>query len=116
MNAGGVTVSYFEWIKNLSHIRFGRLERRFDEIKGLQIIETLETMIGKRVPEDHRSALMEGARELDLVRSGLDDTMRTAYQEIHEILHMREEISDFRTAAFVITIEKIANSYIEIGI
>ncbi len=116
VNAGGVTVSYFEWIKNLSHIRFGRLERRFDELKGQQIIDVLETMFNKRVPEQKQRALVAGAREVDLVRSGLDETMRTAYQEIREVLHARKEIPDFRTAAYVVAIEKIARSYIEMGI
>ena len=116
INAGGVTVSYFEWIKNLSHIRFGRLERRFDEIKGKQIIDVLETMLNKHVPELKRKALMTGAGELDLVRSGLDETMRTAYQEMHEVLHSRNNIPDFRTAAYALAIKKIARSYIEMGI
>jgi glutamate dehydrogenase (NAD(P)+) len=116
VNAGGVTVSYFEWIKNLSHIRFGRLERRFDELKGQQIIDVLETMFNKQVPEQKQRALVTGAREVDLVRSGLDETMRTAYQEIREVLHSRKEVPDFRTAAYVVAIEKIAQSYIEMGI
>ncbi len=116
MNAGGVTVSYFEWIKNLSHIRFGRLERRFDELKGQQIIDVLETTFNKRVPEQKKKDLIAGAREADPVRSGLDETMRIAYQEIREVLHSRKEVPDFRTAAYVVAIEKIARSYIEMGI
>jgi len=116
INAGGVTVSYFEWIKNLSHIRFGRLERRFDEFKGQQLIDVLETTFNKRVPEQQQKDLVAGAREVDLVRSGLDETMRTAYQEIREVLHSRKDIPDFRTAAYTVAIEKIARSYIEMGI
>lgn len=116
VNAGGVTVSYFEWIKNLSHIRFGRLERRFDELKGQKIVEVLETMFDKKIPPDMREELLMAAKEIDLVRSGLDETMRTAFQEMREIKESRKEISDFRTSAFVVAIQKIAKSYIEMGI
>lgn len=115
-NAGGVTVSYFEWIKNLSHIRFGRLERRLDEMRGAQIIEAIESTVGNQVPQNLREKLTRGANELDLVRSGLDDTMRLAYNEIREIFHSRDEVPDLRTAAYMLAIEKIARSYREMGI
>lgn len=116
VNAGGVTVSYFEWIKNLSHIRFGRLERRFDELKGAQIVDLLESVFDRRVPEEKRAALAAGAQELDLVRSGLDDTMRSGYQEIREVLYSDKKILDFRTAAYIVAIDKVARSYLEMGI
>ena len=90
-NAGGVTVSYFEWIKNLSHIRFGRLERRLDEMRGEQVIQAIETTVGGPVAQELKSRLIRGADELDLVRSGLDDTMRLAYNQIREILLSRPE-------------------------
>src|SRR5690606_30639054 len=109
-NAGGVTVSYFEWIKNLSHIRFGRLERRLDEIKGAQVIEAIETTVVVPVPPELKAALTRGANEVDLVRSGVDDTMRTAYNQIREIYLTRSDIPDLRTAAYVLAIEKVARS------
>lgn len=114
-NAGGVTVSYFEWIKNLSHIRFGRLERRLDEMRGRQVIEAIEATVGKKVPEHLVPKLTTGADELDLVRSGLDDTMRLAYNEIREIFLSRKDVPDLRTAAYVLAVEKIARSYQEMG-
>lgn len=116
LNAGGVTVSYFEWIKNLSHIRFGRLDRRHEANRGQQIIEAIEEMVGKPVPEHLRSKLTYGSDELDLVRSGLEDTMRVSYQKISEITNSRDNVPDLRTAAFVIAIEKIARSYLEMGL
>ncbi len=116
LNAGGVTVSYFEWIKNLSHIRFGRLQRRLDEMRGEQIIETIEAVTNKPVPQIHRARLVRGADELDLVRSGLDDTMRNAYREIREVMLARPQVTDLRRAAFVVAIEKIALSYQEMGV
>ncbi len=116
LNAGGVTVSYFEWIKNLSHIRFGRLDRRHEEMRGRQIIETIETMVGRKVPDHLRSQLTQGADEFDLVRSGLDDTMRQAYNEIREIFLRRDNVPDLRTAAYVVAIEKIARAYQELGL
>ncbi|MCS5594867.1 MAG: hypothetical protein NZ730_10035, partial [Porticoccaceae bacterium] len=116
LNAGGVTVSYFEWIKNISHIRFGRLDRRLDEMRGVKIIELIEAMADKPVPEDLRVSLSYGADELDLVRSGLDDTMRQAYNQIRGIFLERDNVPDLRTAAYVLAIEKIAASYIEMGV
>jgi len=116
LNAGGVTVSYFEWIKNISHIRFGRLDRRLDEMRGVKIIELIEAMADKPVPEDLRVSLSYGADELDLVRSGLDDTMRQAYNQIRGIFLERDNVPDLRTAAYILAIEKIAASYIEMGV
>jgi glutamate dehydrogenase (NAD(P)+) len=116
VNAGGVTVSYFEWIKNLSHIRFGRMERRLDEYRGNAIIHALEVMTGQTVPDDIRAELSTGADELALVRSGLDDTMRLAYQEISQTLHRSNRITDFRTAAFVVSLRKVVRTYMEMGV
>ncbi|MBO8141804.1 MAG: Glu/Leu/Phe/Val dehydrogenase [Firmicutes bacterium] len=115
-NAGGVTVSYFEWIKNLSHIRFGRLDRRFEELRGEQVTNALETVTGRTVPESVRRSLARAADELDLVRSGLDDTMRVAYQEIKEVMERHPDVDDMRTAAYMLGIDKIARSYIERGV
>ena len=115
-NAGGVTVSYFEWIKNLSQIRFGRLGRRLHEMRGREIANTLEAMTEKEVPDRIRKRLMRSFDELDLVRSGLDDNMCDAYNEIREILNARPNVQDLRTAAFALAIEKIAKSYLESGL
>jgi glutamate dehydrogenase (NAD(P)+) len=116
VNAGGVTVSYFEWIRNLAHIRFGRMERRYDEMRGQHMAQALESMTGSKLPEFVRDELVRGADELDLVRSGLDDTMRLSYQEISKELHSNDKITDFRTAAYAIAIKKIARSYLDIGV
>ena len=116
VNAGGVTVSYFEWIRNLSHIRFGRMERRFDEMRGKNLISAMESLTDQTVPESMRNEIVRGADELDLVRSGLDDTMRNAYQELSETLHNNDKVEDFRTAAYVVAIDKISRSYFDIGV
>lgn len=116
LNAGGVVASYFEWVRNLSHIRFGRMERRLDAIRGEHIVNALEEATGKKVPDWISSELISGADELDLVRSGLDDTMRLAYQQIREVKASREGVDDYRTAAYLIAVEKIARSYIDSGI
>jgi glutamate dehydrogenase (NAD(P)+) len=115
VNAGGVTVSYFEWIKNLSHIRFGRMERRLDEFRGERIVQALEDMTGKTVPQGLRNDITKGADEITLVRSGLDDTMRLAYQEVREAAR-EKGISDFRTASYVVALQKIARTRIEMGV
>lgn len=115
LNAGGVVVSYFEWIKNITHIRFGRMEKRYDEDKGRLIVDAIESATGKPVPTVIRNNLTKGANELDLVRSGLDDTMRVAYQEIHKKMKDINEPYNMRTAAFVVAIEKIARTHMEMG-
>ena len=116
VNAGGVTVSYFEWIRNLAHIRFGRMERRYDEMRGSHLANALESMTGTSLPKQVRDELVKGADEFDLVRSGLDDTMRLAYQEMSKTRLDNQRISDLRTAAYVVSIEKIARSYLDIGV
>lgn len=116
LNAGGVTVSYFEWIKNISHIRFGRMERRHEQRRGETIIDALEAMTGKKVPENIATRLVAGAEELDLVRSGLDDTMIKGYQQFRELYWDRDTVRDFRSAAFIVAVQKIARTYMELGL
>lgn len=116
VNAGGVTVSYFEWIKNISHIRFGRMERRLDERRYKRMIDAIEVTSGKQIPPELRSQLAIETDELTLVRSGLDDTMRLAYQEISEAFHHNTQIVDYRTAAFYVAIKKITQTYLDMGI
>jgi len=113
-NAGGVTVSYFEWIRNISHMRFGRMSRRHSEMQGSHMSDVLEHMTGEKISDQHRSKLSRGADELDLVRSGLDDTMRNAYQQIRETMLSMDNVNDLRTAAYVASIKKISRSYIDV--
>lgn len=116
VNAGGVTVSYFEWVRNLAHIRFGRMERRYDEMRGFHMLQAIQSMTEQPIPEWIQKELVQGADELALVRSGLDDTMRLAFQQIKEVLDTRKGVNDYRTAAYVVAIEKIARSYHDIGV
>ncbi|MEQ8877188.1 MAG: Glu/Leu/Phe/Val dehydrogenase [Phycisphaerales bacterium] len=120
-NAGGVTVSYFEWVKNLSHIRFGRMGRRQEEARHQLIVSELERLdshLGDAwvMSPDFKKKYLRGAGELELVRSGLDDTMRTAYQQIREVWHGREDVHDLRTAAYLVAIGKVASSYRALGL
>ncbi len=115
-NAGGVTVSYFEWVKNLSHIRFGRMQRRQEEARHQLVVDELERLsdsLGKTwtLTPDFKQKYLRGADELELVRSGLDDTMRIAYQSMREVWHSRDDIDDLRTAAYLVAIDKVAASY-----
>jgi glutamate dehydrogenase (NAD(P)+) len=111
LNAGGVTVSYFEWLKNLSHVRFGRMERRFIEAQGAKIIKLIESGTDKPLDENAKNAVLQGPDEITLVRSGLEDTMCEAYQEIKEMHDSNPRIEDRRTAAFASAIRKIADIY-----
>jgi len=115
LNAGGVTVSYFEWIKNLSHIRFGRMGRRYEENKNNLFIKAIEQS-GKKLSEKLVSQIGQGPVELDLVRSGLDDTMRNAFQEIRERYWKEKKVKSYRTSAMSISIEKIYERYSIMGI
>ena len=116
VNAGGVTVSYFEWIRNLAHVRFGRMQRRYEETRGREFAAALEEMTQHPLPAAVRHDLIRGAEELDLVRAGLDDTMRRAWQEIRAMRDRHPTVEDFRTAAYVVAVEKIARSYLDIGV
>jgi glutamate dehydrogenase (NAD(P)+) len=116
LNAGGVTVSYFEWLKNLSHVRYGRMEKRFTENLNTHILSQIEELSGKQVNDTERKFIMHGPEEVDLVHSGLEETMITATREIMDIWNNTPEIPDMRTAAYVNAINKVANSYAELGI
>jgi glutamate dehydrogenase (NAD(P)+) len=116
VNAGGVTVSYFEWTRNLSHMRFGRLQRRYEEMRGQHLITAMESLTDKEVPDELDREISRGASELDLVRSGLDDTMRTGFQDMRAIMKEYPAITDYRTAAFAVAILKIAESYYDLGL
>ena len=116
LNAGGVTVSYFEWLKNLSHVRYGRMEKRFTENLNSHILSQIEELSGKKVSDAERTFIMHGPEEQDLVHSGLEETMIAATREIMEIWKNNPEIPDMRTAAYVSAINKVANSYAELGI
>ncbi|WP_263790154.1 Glu/Leu/Phe/Val family dehydrogenase [Salinibacter sp.] len=118
LNAGGVTVSYFEWLRNLSHVRHGRMSRRFEERNAERILRAVDELTAEDFSEDLLESLIEqvgfGAGERDLVHSGLEDTMSHAYDEIRAIREKKGV--DTRTAAFVSAIDKIASSYDQMGI
>lgn len=116
VNAGGVVVSYFEWVKNLTHIPFGLMERRRRERRNHTIAAALEQMTGKEFPADIRDEFLEGGAEIDLVRSGLEDVMRSTWSRIGDLLERQPELGDYRTAAYVASIRQIAEAYEAIGI
>lgn len=116
INAGGVTVSYFEWLKNLSHVRFGRMQKRWEEKHQTNFIRLVEDLTGQKVPKKRIEDLIHGADEIDLVNSGLEDTMIEAYRDIREFKKRRKTEIDIRTAAFAVSINKIKNSYYAMGI
>ncbi|MBS1504716.1 MAG: Glu/Leu/Phe/Val dehydrogenase, partial [Bacteroidetes bacterium] len=115
-NAGGVTVSYFEWLKNLSHVAFGRMNRRFEETANTNLVNMVESLTGVALSPLQRSTIVKGASELELVNSGLEDTMIRSYHEIRETYNTVEKIDTLRTAAFVGAINKIAVSYKNLGV
>ena len=116
LNAGGVTVSYFEWLKNLSHMRFGRMEKRFNQNTYKSMLDQMEKITGKSISDRDRGFIAKGADEIDLVRSGLEETMITAYNQIREISKRKKKVQDLRTAAFVNAIQKIGSDYLAMGI
>jgi len=116
LNAGGVTVSYFEWTKNISHMRFGRMAKRFGVSRDHEVLDIIEGVTNKPIPEAKRARLAKGGEEIDLVRSGLWSTMAEAYDEMREARENTEGVHDLRTAAYIVAIEKVANSYGQLGI
>jgi len=115
INAGGVTVSYFEWLKNLQHVRFGRMEKRFEEKASRQILNAIEHATGTSFSEAETSDFAHGADEIDLVNSGLEETMVNAYHQIREVKQRHRDI-DLRTASMISAIDKIATVYAHRGI
>lgn len=115
-NAGGVTVSYFEWLKNLAHIRFGRIERRHESARGLKMLRAIEAATGREFTDQQRSEFVPSLDELTLVNSGLEETMVSAYHELREMQRQNPQIPDLRTAAFLNAIEKVSRTYIELGV
>jgi glutamate dehydrogenase (NAD(P)+) len=115
-NAGGVTVSYFEWVKNLSHMRFGRLQRRREEFRHELLVNEISRVLSESrsdelLSKDFKEKYLTGTEEIDLVRSGLDDTMRIAYQNMSKIWNENPKVDSLRTAAYLIGLEKVAKSY-----
>lgn len=116
LNAGGVTVSYFEWLKNLSHVRFGRMSKRFEEAATAKLLSVVERVTNQQLSKEDREMVIHGADEIDLVNSGLEETMHNAYDDIRQVWLTHDGVSDLRTAAFVSAINKIAVSYMQLGI
>jgi glutamate dehydrogenase (NAD(P)+) len=116
LNAGGVTVSYFEWVKNLSHLRFGRLQKRHTEMAGRRMLDAIAREADVRFTADEVEEVTRGASEQDLVYSGLEETMASSYQQIRQIQDQHAGKADLRTAAFICAIDKIAVTYQDLGI
>jgi glutamate dehydrogenase (NAD(P)+) len=116
LNAGGVTVSYFEWVKNLSHVRFGRMGKRFEQASFDRMLTAIESASGRSYSAEERARIVRGAEEIDLVNSGLEETMVGAYRQIHELWKREPRTGDLRTAAFLSAIDKIARAYLELGV
>ncbi|WKN41307.1 Glu/Leu/Phe/Val family dehydrogenase [Tunicatimonas pelagia] len=115
LNAGGVTVSYFEWLKNLSHVAFGRMDKRYEELTNRSMVAAMEEITGHQLSDTQRSSLVRGAGEIDIVNSGLEETMMNAYYTIWEIMKTKETGS-LRIASFISAMEKIATAYVARGI
>lgn len=115
-NAGGVTVSYFEWIKNLSHVRFGRMSKRHEQANELAMLKAIELATGKHFSDGERTEIAKGPDEQDLVSSGLEETMISAYHELLQTRRTHDGVPDLRIAAFLNAIHKVARSYMEMGI
>ena len=116
LNAGGVTVSYFEWLKNLSHVRFGRMEKRWEERAARKLLGAVESATGERFDEDEKRLFAAGPSEEDLVNSGLEETMVTSYQKIREMRRRHGDTPDLRIAAFILAIDMICTTYGDLGI
>ncbi|KAF9409117.1 glutamate dehydrogenase, partial [Podila epigama] len=114
LNAGGVTVSYFEWLKNLSHVRFGRMSRKWEEAGKDKLLSLVEANAGRQLTPQERRAVVHGAEEHELVYSGLEDTMIGACEETRATAAAKGTI-DFRVAGYVNAIQKIALTQTQSG-
>jgi glutamate dehydrogenase (NAD(P)+) len=116
INAGGVTVSYFEWVKNLGHVRFGRMQKRFEEAAYGRLLSAVEGVTGRHFTREETERITHGASEEDLVNSGLEETMIGAWHPIRETWKRRQGAIDLRTAAMIVALDKVALSYEQLGI
>ena len=116
LNAGGVTVSYFEWLKNLSHVRYGRMEKRFTENSNRGLLEHIDSVTNTKATEELMKKLAHGPEEKDLVYSGLEETMISSLNDILEVLETSPECKTLRTAAFALAIKKVGLAYLELGV
>jgi len=116
LNAGGVTVSYFEWLQNLYHVRFGRMERRFEKNLNARVLQAIEDLVGEKFDTEVFGQLVAGGKEEDLVNSGLEETMVSAYEQIRGIKAVHGDKIDLRTAAYVCALDKVAADYTQMGI
>jgi glutamate dehydrogenase (NAD(P)+) len=115
LNAGGVTVSYFEWLKNISRVSFGKINKRYNELNNEMMVSAIEDASDTNLPFKQRTQLIKGAGEFELVDSGLEGVMVNAYHEINQI-RKEKGAGDLRTAAFINSLDKIAISYMELGV
>ncbi|MEZ0333594.1 MAG: Glu/Leu/Phe/Val dehydrogenase, partial [Gemmatimonadales bacterium] len=117
LNAGGVTVSYFEWVKNLGHVRFGRMQKRYEQNTFTRLLQAVEHSTGRQFTQEEVEAVTHGASEEDLVNSGLEETMIGAYYPIREVWKRHQgDALEMRTAAMIVAIDKVALSYEQLGI
>ena len=115
-NAGGVVVSYFEWLKNLSHVRFGGLQQRHQTACDLRLLHAIERATGQTFTAGERASLGAPPDELSIVNAGLEERMVSAYEEIRDTRQQHPDVDDLRTAAFLTAINKVARAYIELGV
>jgi glutamate dehydrogenase (NAD(P)+) len=116
INSGGVTVSYFEWVKNLGHVRFGRMQKRYEQAAYGRLLKATEGLTGKQFSPEQVTQVTHGASEEDLVNSGLEETMIGAYHPIREVWKQQNGKENLRTAAMIVAIDKVALSYEQLGI
>jgi glutamate dehydrogenase (NAD(P)+) len=116
INAGGVTVSYFEWVKNLGHVRFGRMQKRFEQGAYARLLHAVEGVTGREFTPDQVARVTQGADEEDLVNSGLEETMIGAYHPIRQVWKEHGGKLDMRISAMIVAIDKVALSYEQLGI
>lgn len=118
LNAGGVTVSYIEWLKNLQHVRFGRLTKKWEERSKRLIMSVVDTLVTQTcpgfLPDSLRNEIVKGPSEKDIVYSGLQETMESACMETRETAH--ELGVTYRMGAYVNALRKIRQSYIDSGL
>ena len=113
VNAGGVTVSYFEWLKNLGHVRLGRMNKRYDQHGKITLVKAIERNTGRNLSKAEKEEIIGAADEETLVQSGLEETMINAYHEVRNA--SVEKSCSLRKGAFIVAIRKIGTTYAALG-